>query len=157
MLFLSFKFRFMWSKTTEYAIRSLIQVDISNAAGYRPGFREIAETIDAPVQFTAKILQSLVKAGMLSSVRGRGGGFFFDPKKPELKLAEVIRVLEGEKYFTGCVVGLPQCNKDYPCPMHSEFSRIRADLVALADQETIQSLARRTIGGETTLKRTVKS
>jgi len=140
MLFLSFKFRFMWSKTTEYAIRSLIQVDISNAAGY-----------------PAKILQSLVKAGMLSSVRGRGGGFFFDPKKPELKLAEVIRVLEGEKYFTGCVVGLPQCNKDYPCPMHSEFSRIRADLVALADQETIQSLARRTIGGETTLKRTVKS
>lgn len=143
----------MWSKTTEYAIRSLVQVAVSNEAGIRPGFREIAESIDAPVQFIAKILQALSKAALIKSVRGRGGGFFFDPERAELKLAEVIRVLEGEKYFSGCVLGLPMCDGEHPCPLHGGFARIRADLVNLADQETIQGLARKTAGGAGKLKR----
>lgn len=143
----------MWSKTTEYAIRALVQVAVSNLGGRRPGFREIAESIGAPVQFTAKILQTLSRASLVNSVRGRGGGFFFDPESPELKLAEVIRVLEGEKYFSGCVVGLLKCDEDHPCPLHSEFSRIRSDLVTLAEQESIQGLSRKTIGGEGSLKR----
>lgn len=143
----------MWSKSTEYAIRALIQVAVSNMEGRRPGFREIAESIDAPVQFTAKILQILSKASLVGSVRGRGGGFFFDPLKPELKLAGVIRVLEGEKYFTGCVIGLPKCDQDHPCPMHAEFVRIRTNLVTLADHETIQGLARKTVEGEGRLRR----
>lgn len=143
----------MWSKTTEYAIRALVQVAVSNTEGRRPGFREIAESIDAPVQFTAKILQILSRASLLKSVRGRGGGFFFDPVGPELKLAEVIQALEGDKYFTGCVVGLARCDKDHPCPLHSEFNRIREDLVTLANQETIQGLARKTVDGFGKLKR----
>ncbi len=143
----------MWSKTTEYAIRALVQIAVSNKDGRRPGFREIAESIDAPVQFTAKILQILSRAALVNSVRGRGGGFFFDPKTPELKLAEVIRVLEGDKYFTGCMVGLPNCDHNHPCPLHDEFAKIRADLVRLADQETIQGLAKKTVEGGGILKR----
>ncbi|MFA5817389.1 MAG: Rrf2 family transcriptional regulator [Bacteroidales bacterium] len=143
----------MWSKTTEYAIRALVQVAVCNIGGHRPGFREIAESIDAPVQFTAKILQTLSRAALVKSVRGRGGGFFFDSKSPELKLAEVIRTLEGDKYFTGCVVGLLKCDEDHPCPLHSEFTRIRGDLVTLAEQETIQGLARKTVEGDGRLRR----
>jgi Rrf2 family protein len=143
----------MWSKTTEYAIRALVQVAVSNTEGRRPGFREIAESIDAPVQFTAKILQTLSRSSLVKSIRGRGGGFFFDPELPELKLAEVIRVLEGDKYFTGCAVGLPMCDKDHPCPLHHEFDRIRADLIHLSEKETIQELARRIAGGNGNLRR----
>ena len=143
----------MWSKTTEYAIRALVQVAVSGFGGKRPGFREIAESIDAPVQFTAKILQTLSRADLVNSVRGRGGGFFFDPKKPELKLSEVIRALEGDKYFSGCVIGLAKCDENNPCPLHSEFVRIRTDLVHLADEETIQGLARKISDGDASLRR----
>jgi Rrf2 family protein len=143
----------MWSKTTEYAIRALVQVAVSNNEGRRPGFREIAESIDAPVQFTAKILQTLSRALLLKSVRGRGGGFYFDPASEELKLAQVIRVLEGEKYFSGCVVGLPKCDENHPCPLHNEFIRIRTQLVELSQKETIQGLARKIGDGDAMLKR----
>jgi len=143
----------MWSKTTEYAIRALVQVAVCNIGGHRPGFRKIAESIDAPVQFTAKILQTLSGAGLVNSVRGRGGGFFFDPASPELKLSEVIRTLEGKAYFSACIAGLPECDADHPCPLHSGFTRIRNDLVTLAEQETIQGLARKIAEGEGRLKR----
>ncbi len=143
----------MWSKTTEYAIRALVQVAVSNHEGRRPGFKEIAESIDAPVQFTAKILQTLSRALLLKSVRGRGGGFYFDPESEELKLAQVIRVLEGEKYFSGCVVGLPRCDENHPCPLHNEFYLIRNQLVELSQKETIQGLARKIGDGDAMLKR----
>ena len=143
----------MWSKTTEYAIRALVHVALSNQEGRRPGFREIAESIDAPVQFTAKILQSLSRAALVKSVRGRGGGFFFDDQLPDLKISAVIRVLEGEKYFSDCVVGLKNCNPEHPCPLHDQFSKIRNDLVTLAEKETIQAMARKIAGGTARLKR----
>lgn len=143
----------MWSKTTEYAIRALVHVAVSNFDGRRPGFREIAESIDAPVQFTAKILQTLSRANLVNSVRGRGGGFFFDPNKSDLRLSDVIRVLEGDKYFSGCMIGLPNCDENNPCPLHTEFARIRSDLVRLAEEETIQDLAGKTLKGEGILRR----
>jgi Rrf2 family protein len=87
----------MLSKASEYAIRSLVCVAIKNRDNQRPGYREIAREIEAPEQFTAKILQSLVRQGMLQSVRGRGGGFFFAPDSPPLTLIEVINSVEGYK------------------------------------------------------------
>ncbi len=143
----------MWSKTTEYAIRALVQVAVCNNDGRRPGFKEIAESIDAPVQFTAKILQTLSRALLLKSVRGRGGGFYFDPASEELRLSQVLHVLEGDKFFSGCVVGLSKCDENNPCPLHYEFIRIRTQLVDLSEKETIQGLARKIGDGDALLKR----
>jgi DNA-binding IscR family transcriptional regulator len=98
-------------------------------------------------------LQTLSRALLLKSVRGRGGGFYFEPNSEELKLAQVIRVLEGEKYFSGCVVGLPKCDENHPCPLHNEFIRIRTQLVELSQKETIQGLARKIGDGDAMLKR----
>ena len=104
----------MLSKASEYAIRSLIYIVIKNRDNHRPGYREIAAAIEGPEQFTAKILQSLVRHGMLSSVRGRGGGFSFDPKAADLRLIEVINAVEGYKLFTRCGIGLSQCSSTSP-------------------------------------------
>ncbi len=144
----------MWSKTTEYAIRALIYVAISNEKSHRPGFREVAEAINAPVQFTAKILQIMARQKLLESVRGKGGGFFFGRNAEDLKISAVIHVLEGEDYFEGCILGLGKCDPEHPCPLHDEFSRIRKDLVNMAENETVQSLAKKVESGQTSLKRT---
>ena len=64
----------MLGKATEYAIRALVFIYLRNLEGKRPGFREIAANIDSPVQFTAKILQTLTRMEIISSMKGRGGG-----------------------------------------------------------------------------------
>ncbi|MCK9325842.1 MAG: Rrf2 family transcriptional regulator [Bacteroidales bacterium] len=143
----------MWSKTTEYAVRALIYVAISNDNSHRPGFREVAEAIGAPVQFTAKILQTMARRKLLMSIRGKGGGFFFARDAEELKLSRVIDTFQGEDFFEGCLLGLGKCDPDNPCPLHDDFTRIRADLVRMAEIETIQRLARKIQAGNGTLKR----
>ena len=131
----------MLGRTTEYAIRSLVYIYIQNMDGKRTGFKEIAKKIDAPEEFTGKVLQNLTRAGLLSSVKGRGGGFFFsDPSKP-LTLYEVIEVIEGREFFTRCGFGLKSCDANNPCPMHEEYSVVRNAYFQFANKQTIQLLA----------------
>ncbi len=131
----------MIGKTSEYAIRALVYIYLENQAGKRPGFREIAKGINSPVQFTAKVLQKLTRGKILSSMKGRGGGFFFEQPEAPLNLYEVIRVLEGEVFFYKCGFGLQQCNCENPCPIHDDYGPVRDGYTRLVKKETIQSLA----------------
>jgi Rrf2 family protein len=131
----------MFNKETEYALRGLVYIKLQNIKQRRPGTAEIAKEIDAPPFFTAKILQRLVKAGFLESMKGNGGGFFFDPDKPDLQLLKLITATEGNKSFSGCGLGLKNCTKDNPCPLHEKYAPIREAMNKMVSDETVQSLA----------------
>lgn len=143
----------MLGKTTEYAIRALVYIFIQNQEGKRPGFKEIAKKIDSPEQFTAKVLQSLARSEFILSMKGRGGGFFFDQPSTPLTLYEVIRVLEGERFFLKCGFGLKLCDGENPCPLHDEYSLVREGFFRLVKKETIQSLANKINEQKAVLKR----
>lgn len=133
----------MFNKETEYALRGLVYIFSQNSEGRRPGITEIAEQTDAPYFYTAKILQRLVRYGLVESLKGKGGGFYFDPKKPDLPIKEVILATEGDKVFTGCGFGLNQCDDHNPCPLHEKYAKIRNALNQLVTNETIQGLSQK--------------
>jgi Rrf2 family protein len=139
----------MFNKETEYAIRGLVYIQVQNFAGKRPGIAEIAEQIDAPHFYTGKILQRLVRQGFIESQKGKGGGFYFDIKKPDLALKQLIIATEGDGLFSGCGFGLKHCDENNPCPLHDKYALIRNALNQLVTEENVQSLAQKTlIGGE---------
>ena len=133
----------VFNKETEYALRGMVYIQVQNLKGRKPGIAEIVSEIGAPHFFTAKILQRLVRLGFVFSIKGKGGGFFFDPHKPEIPLKEIIMATEGSKSFTGCGFGLKQCDESNPCPLHSQYARIRDSIDKLVSEETVQSLARK--------------
>jgi Rrf2 family protein len=114
---------------------------MQNLKGFRPGIDEISREIEAPRFFTAKILQRLVRLGFLMSLKGKGGGFFFDKEKPDLTIKELIATTEGDKIITGCGFGLKNCTPDNPCPIHERYAPIRDAIEDLVTSETIKSLA----------------
>jgi len=132
----------MFNKETEYALRGLVYIQIQNLKGNRPGTDEIAREIEAPRFFSAKILQRLVRLGFVMSLKGKGGGFFFDKNRPELTIKELIYALEGNNIITGCGFGLKNCNSDNPCPLHDQYAPIREAIDRMVTSGTIQSLAR---------------
>lgn len=131
----------MFKKETEYALRGLVYIQVQNRLERRPGIAEIAAEIEAPKEFTAKILQRLVRIGFVQSMKGKNGGFYFDSEKPDLALKDVIIAIEGNQMFTGCGFGLKYCNEKNPCPLHESYSPIRKSINQLVEGETIQSLA----------------
>ncbi len=147
----------MFNKETEYALRGLVYVHLQQIKGLKPGILEIAKEIDAPVFYTGKILQRLVKMGFLQSTKGKGGGFYFDLTKADLPLKSVIQAIEGEKAYSGCGFGLKSCSDDQHCSLHEQYAPIRESINKLVSQNTVQSLARDFNGGDTILLRRVTS
>lgn len=143
-----FKTPNLFKKETEYALRGLIYIQSQNSAGRRPGIAEIADEIDAPHFYTAKILQRLAKQGYVESTKGKGGGFSFNAELPDLSLKTIITAIEGNHLFTGCGIGLKECSSENPCPIHDQFAPIRDSIERLVENETIQSLAEKVSTGD---------
>lgn len=131
----------MFNKETEYALRGLVYIKLQNLKGRKPGTVEIAKEIEAPQFFTAKILQRIVRVGLLRSHKGKNGGFFFDENEPDLPLVKLISATEGDKSFSGCGFGLKHCDAENPCPLHEKYAPIRESIHKLIGEETVQSLA----------------
>ena len=146
----------MFNKETEYALRGLVYIKLQNLKKRRPGMAEVAKEIEAPHFFTAKILQRLVRAGFIESLKGKGGGFFFDSGKPDLPLRTLISAIEGNKTFSGCAFGLKQCDDKNPCPLHDKYATIREAISNLISEETVQSLAEKVYKKEITVTSLLK-
>lgn len=142
----------MLARTTEYAIRALVYIEIKRLKGERPGFREIAKEIDSPEHFTAKIMQTLTRHGIVESAKGRGGGFFFTDA-PTISIFSVIKAMEGERIFQRCGLGLKNCDDLHPCPLHNEYAGIRQAYLDLVTNTSISDLAKKINDGEAVLSR----
>jgi Rrf2 family protein len=138
----------MFNKETEYALRGLVYIKLQNLKSRRPGTSEVAKEIDAPPFYTAKILQRLVRSGFLRSMKGKGGGFFFEPGQPEIPLKKLISAIEGEGSFAGCGFGLKQCDENNPCPLHDKYAAVRQLINDLVSEETVQGLAEKVFNKE---------
>jgi Rrf2 family protein len=143
----------MLAKGTEYAIRAMVYVQLKNWEQKRPGLGEIAQEIEAPPAYSAKILQTLTRHQLLESMKGRGGGFFFSDNQSNLTLYDVIHVMEGDALFQKCGFGLKNCNDANPCPLHDKYKQVRDGFYEIVKTETIKSLAERILHGEAILNR----
>ena len=118
----------MFSKTCEYALRAMLFVGQKSRDGNRTGIREIAEGIDSPEYFIAKVLQELSRKRLIQSQKGPAGGFYLDKKGMECSLADIVKAIDGDKIFLGCGLGLRECSEKKPCPIHNEFKKIRKEI-----------------------------
>ncbi|CAN1553341.1 COG1959 Predicted transcriptional regulator [Flavobacteriaceae bacterium] len=143
----------MFSKSCEYGIRATIFIATQSYLNNRTGIKDIAKKIDSPEAFTAKILQILVKANIIHSTKGVGGGFEI-PKKnlTEIKLAQIVSAIDGDKVFTGCGLGLVHCSETHPCPVHEKFKSIRNELAFMLENTNLEELVLGLKSGETFLR-----
>jgi Rrf2 family transcriptional regulator, iron-sulfur cluster assembly transcription factor len=123
----------MFSKACEYGIRAMIFIAQQSQQGERIGLKDIAQGIDSPEAFMAKIMQALSRQGLVQSIKGPNGGFYMDTRGLKVTLAEVVLAIDGDQLFHGCGLGLPECNEKKPCPIHDEFKLIRNKIKSLLE------------------------
>jgi len=127
----------VFSKTCEYALRAVIFIAQRSENGTKIGIKEIAEGIDSPVHFIAKILQDLGKRGLVQSSKGPNGGFYINEAGQKKTLIDIVRAVDGDNIFTGCGLGLKNCSEIKPCPLHNEFKLIRSKIQTTLSSATI--------------------
>jgi Rrf2 family iron-sulfur cluster assembly transcriptional regulator len=144
----------MFSKACEYGIKATIHISHQSQQGNRVGLKAVAQAIDSPVAFTAKILQSLASHNIISSAKGPSGGYEIPKNKlSQVTLHQIVEAIDGDDIYNGCGLGLKQCNELKPCPMHFKFKAIRDDLKTMLSTTTVNELATELNEGLAFLKR----
>jgi len=77
-----------------------------------------------------------------------------DAANLKTSLAEVVSAMDGDQLFTGCGLGLKECNEKKPCPIHDEFKLIRTKLKSMLETTQIGEFTESLAKGLTYLKRT---
>jgi Rrf2 family iron-sulfur cluster assembly transcriptional regulator len=143
----------MFSKACEYGIKASIYIALSSYNGKRVSLKDIAKEIDSPVAFTAKILQALARHNVVKSIKGAHGGFEIDKVLiPTIKIADVVKAIDGDAIYSGCGLGLNKCDENHPCPVHDKFKIVRDELKHMLEHTNLEELALNIKSGTSFLK-----
>ena len=120
-------------------------VTLAEAPERRMSAKAIAGDLSASEAHLAKVLQRLAKAGLVESVRGRGGGFGLARPASKIKLMDVYQAIEGRLPNTKCLMGKRACKRAV-CVMGGLLGTVDTWLRAYLSGTKLSDLARR-IGG----------
>jgi Rrf2 family protein len=135
----------MISNSCRYGIRAVVYLASRYPEKNNIGIKEISFDLGLPAPFMAKILQQLARYKILNSVKGPNGGFSLAKKPDSITVLDVIKILDGESLFKNCLIHDGSCSEvkksRKTCPVHDEYSKIRANINNLFRKKTIAELA----------------
>ena len=130
----------LFSRPVEYAIRAMTLL-ASQEPGHLTGAREISEAENIPMPFLWKILRVLTRRKLVRSFKGMRGGYELARPAQRISLNDVFLATDGEDFRDTCVLGLPECDNQYPCPLHEQWEQIRGNMMQMLDHTSIGDLA----------------
>ena len=110
--------KIMLSNACKYAIRSILYLAIHTDETTKIGVKKIAEDLDTPQPFLAKLLQQLTKNNLVSSIKGPNGGFYLSEENKNNSIWDIVKNIDGTEKFDQCFLGLKVCSDKKPCPVH---------------------------------------
>lgn len=143
----------MFSKSCEYALQGVLYIALHDKdENKNSGLRDISESQGIPYHFLSKILQQLVKAKILGSIKGPHGGFYMNVDPKDLKLIEIVKVIDGLDRLERCGIGMKECGDDNPCPIHKDYKSIREKITDLFSRESVAELVEDVKAGHSFVK-----
>ena len=127
-----------FSRSVEYGLRAVLYLATNCSEGLRFGVKTIAKDLGIPEHFLGKVLQNLVRKGIIFSIKGPNGGFYIDKSKIDLPIIKIVEAIDGLEMFHNCGMGLHQCNDEKPCPIHKDYGPLRDGFFKILSEKTIK-------------------
>jgi Rrf2 family protein len=105
----------MISPTAEYALRAVVA--LGQQRGEPLTTPRIAELTRVPAGYLAKVLQTLGRAGLVTSRRGLGGGFVLSRPADQMSVLEVVNAVDPIARIESCPLKIPGHGANL-CPLH---------------------------------------
>lgn len=131
----------MLSNASKYAILSTLYLAEHSNEERKISVKEIAENIEVPSPFLAKLFQQLVRGKIISSSKGPHGGFYLSEKNKQKNVLDIIDNIDGLNKLNGCFLGLNECDATNPCPVHFIVVPFKNNILAKFRDLTIMEFA----------------
>ncbi|MEK6657742.1 MAG: RrF2 family transcriptional regulator [Nitrospirota bacterium] len=127
------------TRAGEYGVRAVLHL-AAQPEGKVTFVGEISEKQDVPRHFAAKVMQFLVKSGVVRSHRGVKGGFVLARPAKQITLKDVIEGVEGPIFLNICLIKKGECLRDDTCPVHLVWREAQGKLMEILNGVTVAEL-----------------
>jgi Rrf2 family protein len=128
-----------WSSGCQYAIRACTH--LAGQPDALVALKDLTREEAIPAPFVGKILQSLVRAGILRSVKGPRGGYGLARRPGDISLFTVMAAVDGARHLEACALGLDRCSDEVTCPLHDAFKPLRQAIRRYLESTTLADAA----------------
>lgn len=130
------------TRATEYAVRTVIFLaqQPKNEIVLK---KDICRTQQVTPAFLTKILQPLIKAGIVSSQRGVGGGFLLSRDPSDITLLDILQAEEGQLKLNHCLIDSEACDRDGYCSAHEVWHEAQHEMARVLERYNITEMVRR--------------
>ena len=123
-----------------YALRILVDMAEHQSENYIP-LKEIAQRQEISEKYLESIVKTLVKGGILTGVRGKGGGYRLARAPDLIRVGEVLQILEGSLSPVACLEdGAPPCARAAWCKTYAMWRGLDQVIHTYLDGFTIADL-----------------
>jgi Rrf2 family protein len=128
------------TRAADYGVRAMIH--LSNATpGARASLTDLAGAAQVSPAFLSKVLQRLVRAGLVTSRRGKRGGFELLDRGREASLMDILSALDGVPALNTCLLD-GGCHRSTWCAAHLVWVEAQARMREILTGATLQRIAR---------------
>ncbi|MFC1999594.1 RrF2 family transcriptional regulator [Chloroflexota bacterium] len=125
-----------------YGTRALLDIALHSDGSPVP-LKDIARRQDISLQYLEQLLSPLVRAGIIKSTRGARGGVVIGRPPEQIKLSQVVQLLEGSVAPVKCVDEPQECPRSVYCVTRDVWSDVNRAILEILESTTIQDLVER--------------
>lgn len=132
------------SKKAKYAINAMVHLARKHGKGPIT-IGDIAEEENIPQKFLEAILLELKNAGLLSSKKGKGGGYYMIKETGEVTMADIMRLMDGPIALLPCVSykhyeRCDECKDENTCSIRRVFFEVRNKTVDMLKEASLDKV-----------------
>lgn len=121
------------NKFTDYALRILMYISKPRDTPYT--IAELATNLQVSQNHLVKIVHFMSKRDWITTIRGKGGGLYLNTQTLELRLGEIVRILQGNQPIIDCQN--PPCVLLSSCDLKGILNQAREQFYQSLDQYTL--------------------
>jgi Rrf2 family transcriptional regulator, cysteine metabolism repressor len=125
-----------------YGLRALVDLSMNGRNGFPVLLSDIARRQGISDKYLEQIATQLNRAGLVKTVRGRKGGYLLSKPEGEIKVSEVIKILEGPISLVDCVLEPQACSKSAACCTRDIWTLLSNKIEEVLSGFTIGDLAK---------------
>ena len=111
----------MLSNSSKYALKAILYIAANATEENKITAKDIGDPINVPPSYVAKLLQELARQNIVSSVKGRHGGFYLNSANRDTSLLKIVQAIDGEDKLRSCMLEFKgmRCLKSMPYTSYS--------------------------------------
>jgi len=130
------------STTSKYAIQILGFMARNKSVKYSS--KELSDQLNIPYKYLTKVMTKLTKSEIISSTKGKYGGFNIIQNIKKIRMIDIVSVFD-DIYTQDCVISEVQCDENNSCIMHDTWQKPKCAIDDFFTQTTLYNLVENSI------------